>query len=71
MEKGYLLTYEMWEQLGYPDIDAYVIDNPEEGFFLDIDPTDASGNGIPDFLDQLAGGGGDIDLNPSQGVVTG
>lgn len=68
----YHLTYEQWEQLGFPNVDAYVVDMDDAGtgFWLKIDKTDNDSNDIPDFLEKLAGGG-DIILNPSQGVVTG
>ena len=35
----YHLTYEQWEQLGFPDVDAYVVDMDEAGtgFLLSID----------------------------------
>lgn len=70
MEIEYTLTYEFWEQLGFPDVDPYVIDQKENGdMILLIDGTDNDGDKIPDLLEQLAGG--DVILNPSQGVVIG
>lgn len=65
---AYKLTYEQWEQLGYPDIDKYVIDNPEDGFILDGYP-DEDGNGRPDILDSIPGV--DVILNPSHKTVGG
>lgn len=72
MGEYYHLTYEQWEQLGFPNVDDYVVDMDDvgTGFLLDIDKTDNDNDSIPDFLEELAGGG-DIILNPSQGVVTG
>ena len=66
----YILTYELWEALGYPDIDEYVSYTVGSDFVLWIDLSDTNANDIPDFLESLAGGG-DVDLNPSQGVVVG
>lgn len=70
MGTEYKLTYEFWEQLGFPDVEQYVIDQDEDGnMTLLIDGTDNDNDGIPDLLEQLAGG--DVILNPSQGVVIG
>lgn len=68
----YHLTYEQWEQLGFPDVDSYVVamDEAGTGFLLDIPKADSDSDNIPDFLEELAGGG-DIILNPSQGVAHG
>lgn len=63
----YTLTFDQWDALGNPDIEEYTIDITDEGYVLDIDPTDEDGNGIPDFLDNISGGG-DIIYNPSQGT---
>lgn len=66
-----ILTEEQWALWGYPDIDAYIVDIDDDGnFILDIDPTDNDGNGIPDILESLVGGG-DVEINPSHGVVVG
>ena len=72
MGEYYHLTYEQWEQLGFPNVDDYVVDMDDvgTGFLLDIDKTDNDSDNIPDFLEELAGGG-DIILNPSQGVAHG
>lgn len=70
MDGTYLLTFEEWEELGCPEeVDLYVIDQTDEGFVLAGFP-DADSNGVPDFLQSISGGG-DITLNPSQGVVVG
>lgn len=67
----YHLTWEMWEQLGYPDVSEYVDDSmdSDDGMWLNIDMTDSDGDTIPDLLEQLAGG--DVILKPSQGVAFG
>ena len=66
----YTLTFDQWDALGNPDIDEYIIDVTDEGYVLDIDPTDRNENGIPDLLDNISGGG-DVILHPSQGTVGG
>lgn len=66
----YELTYAQWELLGFPDVDAYVVDVLDDGgFVLNIDQTDNDNDGIPDLLEQLAGG--DVVLDPSQDVAFG
>lgn len=69
--KGFYLSFDLWATLGLPDVDDYVYDMDDNGFWLDIDTTDADGNEIPDFLEKISSGGGDVILNPSHGVVGG
>ena len=75
-DNTYKLTFKAWEQLGYPDIDNYVIDQAEDGLILAgyedyMGPGGTpGGDGIPDFLQSIAGGG-DIILKPSQDVALG
>lgn len=69
----YTLLYDTWVSLGCPEgVLDYLQETDSNGNFILLIPSDEdnNNNGIPDLLDQMIGGG-DIVLNPSQGVAVG
>lgn len=71
-KKQYLLTFKMWEDMGCPDFEidgVEVIDQTDEGFLLEGFWSDGDNDGIPDYLEERAGG--DVILTPSGEVVIG